>query len=218
MPTLDAVWKIKFAHYFDGNIKQGISKTPDDKRLGMQIKTNRLLISEASRDFARIVSGYYQSTRNANQEFEPIREDAFYYEKYWQDMLDHYENQNFDERGARFLLFLKSDPINMVGYVNFDNVVRGVFQACTLGYALAPQCQGHGYMNEALERLTSHVFETYHLHRIQANYIVNNEKSANVLHKLGFIKEGLAKDYLLINGKWQDHILTSLINNNWESK
>ena len=42
-----------------------------------------------------------------------------------------------------------------------------------------------------------------------------NAKSAAVLNKCGFVIEGEAKDYLLINGKWEDHILTACINEDW---
>jgi len=30
------------------------------------------------------------------------------------------------------------------------------------------------------------------------------------------VVEGYARDYLLINGKWEDHILTSLVNPHWK--
>ncbi|MEM6556208.1 MAG: 30S ribosomal protein S5 alanine N-acetyltransferase, partial [Pseudomonadota bacterium] len=30
--------------------------------------------------------------------------------------------------------------------------------------------------------------------------------------RLGFAKEGVAKDYLEINGVWRDHVLTAKIN------
>lgn len=43
------------------------------------------------------------------------------------------------------------------------------------------------------------------------NYIPSNIRSERVLLKLGFEKEGLAKSYLKIAGKWQDHILTAKI-------
>jgi len=33
-----------------------------------------------------------------------------------------------------------------------------------------------------------------------------------VLRRCGFQVEGLAPAYLLINGKWEDHVLTSIIN------
>jgi ribosomal-protein-alanine N-acetyltransferase len=39
-----------------------------------------------------------------------------------------------------------------------------------------------------------------------------NEKSAKLLKRLNFTIEGYARDYLFIDGKWEDHILTSLTN------
>ena len=39
-----------------------------------------------------------------------------------------------------------------------------------------------------------------------------NKKSKAVLKSSGFEDVGFAKDYLLINGKWEDHNLTALIN------
>jgi ribosomal-protein-alanine N-acetyltransferase len=50
-----------------------------------------------------------------------------------------------------------------------------------------------------------------------ANYMPHNERSKNVLKRLGFVQEGYAKEYLLINGQWQDHILTSITNPQWKS-
>ncbi|MGN7512099.1 hypothetical protein [Aeromonas salmonicida] len=36
--------------------------------------------------------------------------------------------------------------------------------------------------------------------------------SAALLERLGFEREGYARDYLMINGRWEDHILTALLN------
>jgi [ribosomal protein S5]-alanine N-acetyltransferase len=72
-------------------------------------------------------------------------------------------------------------------------------------------------MQEALTVGIKYVFNTMQCHRIQANYMPRNRKSGNLLAKLGFRVEGDAKDYLLINGVWEDHILTSLTNANWQA-
>ena len=45
-----------------------------------------------------------------------------------------------------------------------------------------------------------------------ANYIPENERSGRLLARLGFTREGLAKDYLFIDGAWRDHVLTALAN------
>jgi ribosomal-protein-alanine N-acetyltransferase len=66
-------------------------------------------------------------------------------------------------------------------------------------------------MFEALNASTDFVFKHLKLHRIMANYVPRNEKSGKLLKKLGFVFEGYARDYLKINGQWEDHILTSKI-------
>ena len=40
--------------------------------------------------------------------------------------------------------------------------------------------------------------------------VPNNVASKRLLERLGFDEEGYAKDYLRINGRWEDHILFSL--------
>ncbi len=39
-----------------------------------------------------------------------------------------------------------------------------------------------------------------------------NERSARLLARLGFVRVGLARNYLFINGAWRDHVLTERIN------
>lgn len=43
------------------------------------------------------------------------------------------------------------------------------------------------------------------LHRVQAAILLHNEASRRVLEKSGFKPEGIARQYLKINGQWQDH-------------
>ena len=101
------------------------------------------------------------------------------------------------------------------GNVSFTEIVRGIFQACYLGYGLAQARQGQGLMREALRGAIAHAFGPMGLHRIMANYLPHNRRSANVLKSLGFTVEGYARDYLRINGRWEDHVLTSLTNESW---
>ena len=43
-----------------------------------------------------------------------------------------------------------------------------------------------------------------------------NERSARLLRRLGFAVEGYARDYLLLDGQWRDHVMTALINRDWK--
>ena len=122
------------------------------------------------------------------------------------------------ERGSavRLLVFDRSSPGGVIGLVNFNDIIRGAAQVASVGYALDGRAQGQGLMTEALQPAIAYMFESHNLHRITANYIPHNVRSGAVLRRLGFVVEGYARDYLLIDGKWRDHILTGLVNPNWE--
>lgn len=113
---------------------------------------------------------------------------------------------------VRFFLIQDQEIIGIIG---ISNIVRGAFQAAYLGYNIDEAHQGKGYMTEALEEIIFFAFSALNLHRLMANYRPENLASARVLEKLGFVKEGFAKNYLRINGNWADHILTSKTNTHW---
>ncbi len=60
-----------------------------------------------------------------------------------------------------------------------------------IGYLLAPDRQGQGYMHEALQHLLDYLFQTLHLHRVEAEVDPRNRPSAHVLERLGFHLEGV---------------------------
>ncbi len=61
-------------------------------------------------------------------------------------------------------------------------------------------------------KLSKFSFDDLELHRIEAACLQKDKRSLNTLKTNQFNVEGLAKKYLKINGKWQDHILLSCIN------
>lgn len=122
------------------------------------------------------------------------------------------------QTGVRFWLRRKGDPRgDFVGAASLTNIVFGAFRACYLGYHLDGAAVGQGLMQEALEVVIDYGFEELRLHRIMANYLPTNERSGNLLRRLGFVVEGYARDYLFIGGAFRDHVLTALTNTKLES-
>ncbi|MDQ2680221.1 MAG: GNAT family N-acetyltransferase [Candidatus Eremiobacteraeota bacterium] len=121
-----------------------------------------------------------------------------------------------EDRGYHFAIFFRSDKDShdILGWVNLNNIVRGAFQASHLGYSLSAVAEGRGIMTEALRAVIPFAFDDLQLHRIMANHMPHNIRSAAVLKRLGFEIEGRAKAYLYIAGAWRDHVLTSLNNPN----
>lgn len=120
------------------------------------------------------------------------------------------------DRGLLLILASRDEPRGPVlGDVHFSNVVRGAFHACHVGYKIDHEAEGKGLMAEALRAAIGHVFDQMRLHRVMANYQPDNERSAQLLARLGFVVEGYARDYLHIGGSWRDHVLTALTNRRW---
>ncbi len=134
--------------------------------------------------------------------------------EFWTTVLAEWREAFATDRAYRFGIFARDTGADgpLLGTCNFSDIVRGLFQACYLGYALGERHQGQGYMTEALRAAIDFMWSNVKLHRIMANYMPHNARSANVLANLGFTIEGRADNYLFIDGAWRDHVLTSLTN------
>ena len=121
------------------------------------------------------------------------------------------------DRSYSFLIFKEKDK-DLIGGVNVFNVRRGVSQSASLGYWIGEKFSRKGYMNEALEILIPSIFLDLRLNRIEAATLKNNIASRGLLEKLGFEKEGICRSYLKIDGKWQDHVLYSLLSVDYKTK
>jgi [ribosomal protein S5]-alanine N-acetyltransferase len=142
--------------------------------------------------------------------WEPLRESEYYTLAHCvQSIEEGRENARLD-RGYP-LVALDVDEETVLATFTFANIVRGAFQACHLGYGVAARVQGQGLMREILEPGIAWAFGELGLHRVMANYLPRNERSARLLAKLGFEREGYAKRYLQIAGVWEDHVLTARV-------
>ena len=145
------------------------------------------------------------------ERWEPKRNANFFTEGFWQKSL-RLNLRDFREGTSVCLCILSPEEDEVLGVCNYTSIVRGTFQSCHLGYSLGERNQGKGIMFEALKLTNSYMFKELGLHRIMAGYLPHNDRSGKLLERLGFEKEGYAREYLKINGLWEDHILTSLIN------
>lgn len=144
------------------------------------------------------------------RQWEPTRSPGFYTASFWKSRARQTIQEFRADSSVCFTIF---DPgqEEVMGVCNFTNIIRGTFQACYLGYAVAELHQGQGIMKESLSYAIDYMFRDVGMHRIMANYLPHNERSAALLKSLGFRIEGRAERYLSINGVWADHVLTSLI-------
>ena len=175
------------------------------------IRTERLRLTLPSPAESPAVVDYYLRNRNHLECWEPRRGPDFFTVGFWERQLEGAQLEFQRDAGARLLLSLHDQPGRFIGVTNLSNIIRGAFQACHLGYSLDETMQGQGLMHEALQGILTFAFEDLGLHRVMANYQPSNERSARVLERLGFVREGFAHKLLYIDGAWRDHVLTALI-------
>lgn len=188
------------------------------ERPRLELTTARLFVQVPAVDAAPRVLDYCQRNRAHLEPWEPPRPSEYFTLPFWRRQIagarDEFENGHsvrtvLIERDPTALDGGRSGPV--VGVVNLSQIVRGAFQAGILGYSLDANAQGRGLMGEGLEALIEFAFEDLDLHRLMANFRPENERSGRVLERLGFVREGFARDYLFIDGAWRDHVLTALV-------
>lgn len=175
-------------------------------------KTQRLLLRVLKEGQERAVCDFYKRNRECFEPFEPERTLSFYTEEFQKRNLRAEYCQYQKNRYLRFYLYELSNPERIIGSICFDNIRLGSFQSCMVGYKLDKECQGRGYMLEALAySLQKVIFKEYGLHRVEAMVLPENTASIHLLEHLGFEREGISKGFARLGGVWRDHIRYALI-------
>ena len=178
-----------------------------------ELRTRRLAVRLARPGMQAAMAAFLRENFPGHLDrWSPPAAPAFFEESFWRDRLGAAVEEFLAGRAARFVMQEGPESSPIIGTCNYTNMVRGPFLACYLGYQVSKHHEGRGLMAEALRATNGYVFETLGLHRIMANYRPENSRSARLLERLGFVREGIAKDYLFIDGEWRDHVLTSLTN------
>jgi ribosomal-protein-alanine N-acetyltransferase len=158
---------------------------------------------------------YHSENRAHLTAWEPKRRESYYTQQHWIASLGQIQTLHSMSTGY-YLAIIDQKLHKMVGMITVSGIYKSPFYSCDLGYSMAAEAQGQGIMPRALKLVIEYMFRQHNMHRISASYMPHNKRSAAVLEKLGFVKEGYAPSYLLVNGQWQDHVLTALINENWQ--
>jgi [ribosomal protein S5]-alanine N-acetyltransferase len=202
-------------HVFARLKSQGVVALVPQKSLPILKTANLTLRLPTPEDIPAIIS-YFRENEVHLSPFDPKKPEDFYTEKFWRQRVPQHTEDFFADRSLRLYLFHR-ESLEVVGSMEFSQISRGPFQACYLGYGIAAKFQGKGLMFEALTEAIRYAFDELNIHRVMANHLPENTRSASVLQRLGFARECVAKDYLQINGKWRDHVLNSLTNANWRA-
>jgi ribosomal-protein-alanine N-acetyltransferase len=151
----------------------------------------------------------YRANRDFLAPWEPARNDEFYTVEGQRDVIEGALTEH--EQGTVLPHVISDSSGDLAGRITFNNIVRGAFQSCDLGYWVSAAANGRGLATGAVREMIGVAFSQLGLHRIQAATLLHNAASQKVLARSGFTRIGMAPAYLLIAGRWQDHALYQVV-------
>lgn len=84
-----------------------------------------------------------------------------------------------------------------------------------MGYMMASHAWGQGLMSEALRAFIAHGFGPLNLNRIEADTDPRNERSMQLLQRLGFVQEGHFRERWIVEGEVSDAAMWGLLRRDW---
>lgn len=121
----------------------------------------------------------------------------------------------FNKSFCNFQIIIKNNNI-IIGMCGFHTWAIEHYRA-ELGYAIHLEAEKRkGYMKEALKPIIKYGFDKMNLHRIEALIGPNNITSIALVKGLGFIQEGHLREHYLKDGAFEDSLVFSLLQKEFE--
>lgn len=112
-----------------------------------------------------------------------------------------------DRTGLDMALTFDGELVGVTGFVRLDEANR----CGEVGYWLAEPWGGRGLMTSACRALLAHGFAHLDLHRIEIRAAAENRRSRAIAERVGCEFEGLRRDAQLLNGRFVDMAVYSLL-------
>lgn len=109
------------------------------------------------------------------------------------------------------------EPDVHLGNVSIWHISR-LARTGEIGYWVRSDRTSRGVATEVTGRMLRLAFQEMAMHKVTLRIAVGNGASERVAEKLGFTKEGVLREELLIGGHWLDHSLFSLLEQEWSAR
>lgn len=177
----------------------------------MNYETERLVLKILPDTAASQVLQFYLSNREIFEQYEVERPSNFYTEEFQKLMLHVEYNLSVKQSAVRFWVYEKERLDQVIGTVSLQNVRRGFYQSCELGYKFDQRFWGKGYAKESIAQCILIAFGEMKLHRMEAMVMPENIASQRLLLGLGFVEEGIKRQSVKLHGAWRDHEVYALL-------
>ena len=91
-------------------------------------------------------------------------------------------------------------------------------KCAAIGYWLTKDAEGKGIITKSCKELLNYGFRDLRLQRIEIKVAVENVRSQAIPETLHFVKEGILRQAELVNNKFLDLVLYSMIRKEWSEE
>lgn len=180
----------------------------------IEVTTDRLVLKVLNYDSAQKVLDFYLRNGSVFEKYEPVMGEDFYTLSHQRKLLDFEYKNIIKGIMVRYWIFEKDNPTRIIGTVSYRNIVRPIYESCTIGYKMDQEFLNKGYCTEAIRATIPVIARDYGVHRFEALILPDNKPSIHMVEKIGFKYEGLLRDKININGKRLDHCMYAYLANN----
>lgn len=133
------------------------------------------------------------------------------YEKKW------VENAISDNKSIRLAVCLKADDtyIGNVYVTDINMTNRSGVSHVLIG---EQAYWGQGYATEAYLQLLEYAFNERALHRLVAHILEDNIASQKMHAKCGYKREGVLRESVFKNGRWQNQVVMSILEDEYRNR
>lgn len=156
-------------------------------------------------DDASVLAELLRQNRDFLEPWQPTRSEEFFTEAGQRSDIESALERYAQDAVLPHVIL--DDAGRVVGRITLSSIIRGAFQSCSVGYWVSAAENGRGLATAAVGDIVRIAFDDLGLHRVQAEVLPNNAGSMRVLERNGFVRYGVAPDYLKINGRWREHVL-----------
>jgi len=116
-------------------------------------------------------------------------------------IIDAFNREFVQGKGLTWAVVLKEDDtcVGTCGYGDIESGDRG-----EIGFDLAKERWGRGFMTESLTAIIDYGFETLNLLKVEAHTYSNNTRAIRLLEKLGFQLDSVSEDSHLFSLSKED--------------
>ncbi|MGJ9457382.1 GNAT family N-acetyltransferase [Oceanobacillus sp. CF4.6] len=174
------------------------------------LETKRLVLRKITKEDANSVLNYLSDEEVMKYYgLEPFKSinDAL-------DEISWYQSIQKSKTGIRWGITLKEEAV-VIGSCGFHNNVSQHFRT-EIGFELSKEQWGKGIAAEAVKAIISYGYEHMNFRRIEALIEPPNLSSQKLVEKLGFIREGLLRNYEFTCGKFDDLYMYSLLKQDFD--